>query len=399
MSDYSKLLEKCNIDDNGGVGGGVGVGVTLNNVKICTDRMNTLDAKKLNTIRDTFGSVDMSVARAAFMKNDLWSPGSEITIGFIDREPPADNWSVLSMAANHFRTPTPQIEQQSRLDQKEIDPLQLEITEESLVTSFVKRIVTERFEPYVNLKFTFLDEYPEEAMIRISFDPTQGAYSYLGRSNIDIPSDVSTMNLGWFDVATTIHEFCHMLGMVHEHQNPKDGVNWAPCRVFEWARTDQGWDARTTYDNIMKKYDTSELNASEFDPLSIMLYFFDDSLTKDGKGTKQNLRLSPLDVEYLNNMYALSGGNAVNQKATNAFYTQVYGSDLMSAFQSTYTSDTVSIRGGGGGRGGRRPTAREVAVAVIITMLVVGIIVGDVYAKRRSSSTTSTSSSSSSRFI
>ena len=341
---YVKLLDQCNLlDTNTST---VGAGYNLNKgrqsatgqqsvkrVKTCTERMNEANSKKFNAVKAKFGGIDASVARAAFMKNDIWPPGTEITIGFLDSDPPPDDWTKIN--AMHFRTPTPEIEQQSRMERKPIDPLQKEVKQDTPIIDFIKRIVKERFDGYINLKLVFVDDYPEDAMIRIKFSAHDGAYSYLGKSNLDITSGV-TMNLGWFDVSTTMHEFCHMLGMVHEHQNPKGGVQWNPCKVFAWAKDNQGWDAMTTYENILKKYDTAEINASEFDPLSIMLYFFDGELTKDGKGTKQNLRLSPLDVEYLNNMYALSGGHKVNSKAIGDFYKKAYDQSLEKAFTEDY---------------------------------------------------------------
>ena len=53
----------------------------------------------------------------------------------------------------------------------------------------------------------------------------------------------------------------------------------------------------------MKKYDRESITGSEFDPLSIMLYFFPANLTKNNKGTYQNLRLSGKHVLYITKMY------------------------------------------------------------------------------------------------
>jgi hypothetical protein len=36
-----------------------------------------------------------------------------------------------------------------------------------------------------------------------------------------------TMNLGFFDKATVLHEFGHAIGLIHEHQSPfKGGFEW-----------------------------------------------------------------------------------------------------------------------------------------------------------------------------
>ena len=53
-----------------------------------------------------------------------------------------------------------------------------------------------------------------------------------------------------------------------------------------------------------------------------MLYFFPGNLTNDGVGTHQNLILSPVDVEYINSVYANAPEKAQD------FYKKVYGVDI-----------------------------------------------------------------------
>ena len=73
-----------------------------------------------------------------------------------------------------------------------------------------------------NLKFDFNNA--PDAEIRITFDPNDGAWSYVGTDCRDIPSNEATMNLGFLDGGTAAHEFGHAIGLAHEHQNP-DGRN------------------------------------------------------------------------------------------------------------------------------------------------------------------------------
>ena len=139
----------------------------------------------------------------------------------------------------------------------------------------------------------------------------------------------ATMNLGWFDVPTTLHEFCHTLGMVHEHQNPNGKpINWNVDRVHQWAQESQGWDTATTDTNIIKKYSVDQINGSDYDNRSLMLYFFPSTLVNDekgdccGAGTQQNLRFSPYDVLFLNKIYPTKGQTLQSEDFTVKFFSE-----------------------------------------------------------------------------
>ena len=56
--------------------------------------------------------------------------------------------------------------------------------------------------------------------------------------------------------------------------------------------------------NVLAKYPTAGVSATEFDPKSIMLYSFDAPLFADGLGpTNSNTRLSPRDISMIKSMY------------------------------------------------------------------------------------------------
>ena len=57
----------------------------------------------------------------------------------------------------------------------------------------------------------------------------QGSWSYLGTDATRVPKESFTMNLGYVDRPTVLHEFGHSLGLIHEHQSPFPGG-------FEWNR-------------------------------------------------------------------------------------------------------------------------------------------------------------------
>ena len=72
--------------------------------------------------------------------------------------------------------------------------------------------------------FEFGDD--PRAEIRVSFDADDGAWSYVGTDNSRIPLHAATLNLGWQDQGVILHEFGHMIGLAHEHQNPEGGLVW-----------------------------------------------------------------------------------------------------------------------------------------------------------------------------
>lgn len=65
-----------------------------------------------------------------------------------------------------------------------------------------------------NLKFDFNNA--SNAEIRIAFDSSDGAWSYIGTDCRGIPVNQPTMNLGFLDGGTTAHEFGHAIGLAHE---------------------------------------------------------------------------------------------------------------------------------------------------------------------------------------
>jgi len=120
----------------------------------------------------------------------------------------------------------------------------------------------------------------------------------------------ATMNFGWFDVPTTIHEFGHALGMIHEHQNPYGTeIQWNTDKLYnEYQGSPNFWSPEQTFQQIVEKYSQNEINGSTFDPCSVMLYFFSSDLTTNGVGSKQNMRMSPTDMYWLAKQYPADPG-------------------------------------------------------------------------------------------
>ena len=242
--------------------------------------------------------------QAAFFTKKIWPAGSKIKVAFLSS---GDSIKRTDISKG-----------------KDLDPLQIQINSLSIQEA-IKKIVKERIQPIVNLDISFVDN-PNEADVRISFDPDGGSWSLVGTDHL-LEKKNATMNFGWFDVPTIIHEFGHVIGLVHEHQNPKGKkIMWDEKKVIEWAKKSQGWSEETTRQNIINKYNKNSINGSDFDPLSIMLYFFPASLTTNNIGTEQNFRLSGQDVIWIDKMYHKDG-----QISPENFYKNTYGVSLDSS--------------------------------------------------------------------
>ena len=307
----------------------------LSQLKICVEKFLP---SHYNYLRNMYSmkfnnNQNFEKAKAIFFKNKLWNPKTNINIAFMS-EPPY-NINITNFSLNSV----------DRNGNKLVyDPLQLEIINNystftyKNIINMIKRIVLERIQPITNLNFKFVSN-PSNANIRISFDTNGGAWSYLGTDSLYIRNSMPTMNLGWFDVSTVLHEFGHVLGLCHEHQSPFDNpINWDKQAVYLWAKETQGWTPSMADQQILLDYTASEVSGSVFDPESIMLYFFPASLTLDRKGTKINSILSPNDVININSKYPGS------TQTPEEFYLDVYKRNISYIFTPTPTINTTTTR-------------------------------------------------------
>jgi hypothetical protein len=170
------------------------------------------------------------------------------------------------------------------------------------------RDIAPQWTQYANLKFKFVDYLP--AQVRVSFDPNEGSWSYIGLDANDIPATAPTMNLGWQDEAVILHEFGHAIGLAHEHQNPRGGIQWNKPNVLrDLAGPPNFWDAATVQHNVFDTYAVSSIKGTVFDPFSIMLYAFPASWTLNGFSTAWNQTISLQDAAFVGGplMYPPSG--------------------------------------------------------------------------------------------
>ena len=123
--------------------------------------------------------------------------------------------------------------------------------------------------PPLGVALAFVDARAD-AQVRVHFEPDGGNWSYVGRDAHSIADPKPTMNLANVDQRTVLHEFCHMLGLLHEHTHPARPFEFHERVVIEEMRAAYGWDEELTRANILDK--SPEADATAFDEDSIMMY-------------------------------------------------------------------------------------------------------------------------------
>lgn len=165
---------------------------------------------------------------------------------------------------------------------------------------------------YVNLKLDF--DAKGDADIRIAFMEGDGSWSYIGTDAESIEDqNEPTMNYGWLDLTTSDieysrvvkHEFGHALGCPHEHQHPKNGIDWNVNNVAEdLSGPPNFWDEATINRNLFQRYDETITAYSVFDPKSIMLYPIPARWTISGRAIGgDNSDLSQTDKDFIKTQY------------------------------------------------------------------------------------------------
>lgn len=129
------------------------------------------------------------------------------------------------------------------------------------------------------------DEVQSGGQIRISFDPMDGSWSYLGRDLLAIDAADPTMNIGWSplsDPNVVPHEIGHTLGLHHEHQNA--GIDWDRETVLaELSGPPNYWSKEVIEYNVLNVIPKDSVIGSEIaDPNSIMMYDIPASWIKSG---------------------------------------------------------------------------------------------------------------------
>lgn len=177
---------------------------------------------------------------------------------------------------------------------------------------------------YANIKFNWRCEL-SKSDVRISFHPNLGSWSYIGTDAMFIDKNKATMNIGQQIPSTILHEFGHMLGLMHEHQNPDGGIQWNREKVIEsLTGPPNNWDLGMIEHNVLNVPNSSATNGTKFDKDSIMLYSFPSEWTLNNKGTRQNATLSQTDIDYISKLYPKTSAQPVKKTPTLGFLSKIF---------------------------------------------------------------------------
>lgn len=162
------------------------------------------------------------------------------------------------------------------------------------------------------LRFVFVDNGTTDTNIRISFSYA-GSWSVLGTSCKNI-TDITqpTMNFGWLNKDSTdeelervvLHEFGHALGLIHEHMSPIGGIKWNRAQVIkDLSSPPNAWSLSVIENNMFKKFDPKDLELTELDQDSIMMYPIPAKWTTDGFNVGLNSKISAVDKKFIKMAY------------------------------------------------------------------------------------------------
>ncbi|WP_164934188.1 M12 family metallopeptidase [Bradyrhizobium guangzhouense] len=165
------------------------------------------------------------------------------------------------------------------------------------------------WEKFANITFEFGDH--AKAEIRISYGLDGQSWSCVGTDALSVPQGEDTMHFGWLMPRTkdrevarvVVHEFGHALGMIHEHQHPKNPIKWNKEAVYDYYCNRLKWTRRDVNANIFAAQARAELQLGAYDDKSIMHYPVEPQFTTDGKAVGRNFVPSTSDKKYIAKLY------------------------------------------------------------------------------------------------
>lgn len=165
-----------------------------------------------------------------------------------------------------------------------------------------------------NIKFLFVEKGVSD--LRVSFNAGRGTWAMIGTDASHVSQDKPTINFGWFNGRTPesgyrgaiLHEFGHVLGLLHEHQHPKGGIPWNKPKLYDYYSRTQGWEAERVDEQVLSRLNSSKTQYTSYDPESIMHYAIPNTLTVGDFEVGNNHELSPTDRAFVAKMYPKKAG-------------------------------------------------------------------------------------------
>jgi hypothetical protein len=164
---------------------------------------------------------------------------------------------------------------------------------------------------YANLSFVESDDPAAE--VRVGFQEGEAPWSREGTESLNVAADQPTLNLGSVRTESPIeeletvvlHEFGHVLGLAHEHQNPAGNIPWTRDKVIEsLTGAPNFWTKETVNQTLFTAWPEGRFPfAKPFDPLSIMAFSFPEEFTSGQPIFGRNVVISAGDKEFISRLY------------------------------------------------------------------------------------------------
>jgi len=160
---------------------------------------------------------------------------------------------------------------------------------------------------YADVQFISVSSGNSEVRILFGDD---GHWSYIGTDNGSIDACEETMALQLTDQTAAaeirrvaLHEFGHVLGMRHEHQQPLSEIPWNTSAVYAYY-AQQDWTRTEVDQQVLNKNTAESSQYTHFDAASIMEYPVSATLTTNGYSIGWNTQLSATDKSFIGLMYS-----------------------------------------------------------------------------------------------
>ena len=118
--------------------------------------------------------------------------------------------------------------------------------------------------------------------------------------------------------SVVLHEFGHILGLAHEHNNPDAGIVWNKDKVRrDLTGPPNSWSAETVENLVFKCWERDRYPlAKPFDPHSIMAFPVPADWTENGFSIGRNLTISSGDKEFISRLYPYGAPSAPRRART-----------------------------------------------------------------------------------
>lgn len=185
--------------------------------------------------------------------------------------------------------------------------------------------IAREWEKFANIRFELTKA--EASNIKIGFSSSKENFTLIGTEALQQEPGKLTMQLELLSPYDSfqlkrivLHEFGHVLGLLHEHNNPADGINWEKDTLYRYYNQ-FGWNKEMVDNQVLGLYNIHYANGIFYDPKSIMHFPIAAWQTKDGYYKDWNTVISEGDKQIIGMLYPFDGiAGEVQPKVTVSNY-------------------------------------------------------------------------------